>query len=103
MCHPIIHPFLLLDDGLVICRPVCSEPPATFGLPPFTEHKFTKLKIRRFWCYQNLKKHFIVSLHFEEYNNVCGDRGGTVVKVLRYKSEGLWFDPNWFHWNFSLT
>jgi len=23
-----------------------------------------------------------------------GDRGNTVVKVLRYKSEGLWFDPN---------
>ena len=21
-----------------------------------------------------------------------GDRGGTVVKVLRYKSEGRWFD-----------
>ena len=32
-----------------------------------------------------------------------GDRGGTVVKVLCYKSEGSWFDPRWFHWNFSLT
>ena len=32
-----------------------------------------------------------------------GDRGGTVVKVLRYKSEGRWFDPSWCHWNFSLT
>ena len=31
-----------------------------------------------------------------------GDRGGTVVKVLRYKSEGRWFDPSWCHWNFSL-
>ena len=31
-----------------------------------------------------------------------GDRGGTVVKVLCYKSEGRWFDPNWCHWNFSL-
>jgi len=30
-------------------------------------------------------------------------RGGTVVKVLHYKSEGRWFDPNWCHWNFSLT
>ena len=27
----------------------------------------------------------------------------TVVKVLRYKSEGRWFDPIWCHWNFSLT
>jgi len=24
-----------------------------------------------------------------------GDRGGTVVKVLYYKSEGRWFDPSW--------
>ena len=32
-----------------------------------------------------------------------GDRGGTVVKVLRYKSEGRWFDSRWYHWNFSLT
>ena len=24
-------------------------------------------------------------------------------KVLRYKSEGRWFDSRWCHWNFSLT
>ena len=29
--------------------------------------------------------------------------GGTVVKVLRYKSEGRWFDSRRCHWNFSLT
>ena len=23
--------------------------------------------------------------------------GGTVVKVLCYKSQGLWFDPSWCH------
>ena len=23
--------------------------------------------------------------------------------VLRYKSEGRWFDPSWCHWKFSLT
>ena len=28
-----------------------------------------------------------------------GDRGGTVIKVLCYKSEGRWFDSNWCHWN----
>jgi len=27
-----------------------------------------------------------------------GDRGSTVVKVLYYKSEGRWFDPSWCHW-----
>jgi hypothetical protein len=26
-----------------------------------------------------------------------GDRGSTVVNVLRYKSEGRWFDPRWCH------
>jgi len=30
-----------------------------------------------------------------------GDCSGTVVKVLYYKLEGRWFDPNWCH--FSLT
>jgi hypothetical protein len=25
-----------------------------------------------------------------------------VVKVLRYKSEGRWFDSSWCHWNFSF-
>jgi hypothetical protein len=28
--------------------------------------------------------------------------GGTVVKVLCYKSQGRWFDSRWCHWNFSL-
>ena len=32
----------------------------------------------------------------------AGGRGGTVIKVLYYKSEGRWFDPSWCHWNFSL-
>jgi hypothetical protein len=36
-------------------------------------------------------------------NYTSGDRGSTVVKVLRYKSEGRWFDSRWCHWNFSLT
>ena len=25
------------------------------------------------------------------------------LDVLRYKSEGRWFDPRWCRWNFSLT
>ena len=32
-----------------------------------------------------------------------GDRGGTAVKALCYKSEGRCFDPRWCQWNFSLT
>jgi hypothetical protein len=29
--------------------------------------------------------------------------GGTVVTVLRYKSEGRWFDSRWCHWNFPIA
>ena len=32
-----------------------------------------------------------------------GDLGGTVAKVLCYKSEGRLFDPSLCLWNFSLT
>ena len=32
-----------------------------------------------------------------------GDGGGSVVKVLCYKSEGRWFGSRWCHWNISLT
>jgi len=28
---------------------------------------------------------------------IVQDRGGTVVKMLCYKSEGPWFDPTWCH------
>jgi hypothetical protein len=37
-----------------------------------------------------------ITLQMYRYMN-CGDRGSTVVKVLRYKSEGGWFDPRWCH------
>ena len=39
----------------------------------------------------------------QTYFPIWGDRGGTVVKVLCYKSEGRWFDPRWCHWHFLLT
>jgi hypothetical protein len=44
-----------------------------------------------------------LTFFFDVYLIVVGDRGGTVVKILRYKSEGHWFDSRWFLWNFSLT
>ena len=46
--------------------------------------------------------HVSVKFYVNTLNNT-GDRGGTVVKVLCYKSEGRWFDPIWCHWNMSLT
>jgi len=27
---------------------------------------------------------------------IIGDRGSTVVKLLCYKREDRWFDPNWY-------
>jgi hypothetical protein len=43
------------------------------------------------------------NLFTAQYSLEAGDRGGTVVKVLGYKSEGRWFDSRWCHGNFSLT
>jgi hypothetical protein len=50
-----------------------------------------------------------ISFHFTRKENIftkrdterIADRGGTVVKVLCYKSVGRWFDSRWSHWNFS--
>ena len=49
------------------------------------------------------KTSFSESSELEHVDGLVGDRGGAVVKVLCYKSEGRWFDPRWCHWNFSLT
>ena len=38
---------------------------------------------------------------FDLMTGLTGDRGGTVVKELCYKSEGRLFDPRLCHWNFS--
>jgi hypothetical protein len=53
------------------------------------------------WCTQRWECNGV-----ENYPSYCyqiGDRGGTVVKVPCYKSEGRWFDSRRCHWNFSLT
>ena len=34
---------------------------------------------------------------------IHGDRGSTVVKMLRYTSEDRWFDSRWRYWDFSMT
>jgi hypothetical protein len=34
---------------------------------------------------------------------LSGDRGSTVVKVLRYKSEGRWFDPRWYQFFIDIN
>ena len=47
--------------------------------------------------------HIVLYCILYYYSLQLGDSGSTVVKLLRYKSEGRWFDSSWFHWNFSLT
>jgi len=38
---------------------------------------------------------------FDQFTELlAGDRSSTVVKVLRYKSEGRWFKPRWCQWIF---
>ena len=46
---------------------------------------------------------FFCRYSFRSLVSYSGDRGGTVVKLLCYGSEGRLFDPSWCHWNFSLT
>ena len=54
-------------------------------------------------CIANGAQHTLRQYEFISYpfHAVCVvvtvDRVGTVVKVLRYKSEGRWFDPRWCH------
>jgi hypothetical protein len=43
--------------------------------------------------------YIIHSLHHRQLGTADG---GTVVKVLCYKSEGRWFDSRWCHLNISL-
>jgi len=74
----------------------------------FTEIKFMLLIMHMIIIFT----HHICSRVLESRVNVSrfglvcallGDRGGTVVKVLCYKSEGRWFNSRWCHWNFSLA
>jgi hypothetical protein len=41
----------------------------------------------------HIKYNFIQHTVLTKLPDLGGDRGSTAVKVLRYKSEGHWFDP----------
>ena len=55
--------------------------------------KYNKLRIAEELC------HTFVNI----VKNKLFLRGGVVVKALRYKPAGRWFDSRWCHWNFSVT
>jgi len=76
---------------------------------PLVVHPVDRLPYRR--SYRDSQEISLMTLKSEVLTVVfikiatawSGDRGGTVVKVLCYKSEGCWFDPSLCSWNSSLT
>ena len=70
------------------------DPPQCAGFPYLQRYLFSSVFTDKFVCA------FLIS---PKYLFLSWDHGGTVFKVLCYKSEGRWFDPSWCHWHFSLT
>jgi len=56
--------------------------------------------VKKFICANQRQKSKVHSLITSCTTIYRGDRGSTVFKVLRYKSEGRWFDPSWCQWIF---
>ena len=67
----------------------------------FYHLQLTKICANAVWLSLYGEVHFVGDLTYIRISTA--DRGGTVVKALRYKSVGRWFDPSWCHWFFSLT
>ena len=78
---------------------------------PVQAWEFQKVQVPKFRDNRHMTVVRLWALHIDGLyslgnipgTHLCWGRGGTVVKVLRYKSEGRWFDSRWCHWNFSLT
>ena len=83
----ILHMEILTHTKLVTCS--MASPSVLHTWP----HYATKITVE-YNC-------FLVNL--ESHREIRGDCGGTVVKVLCYKSEGRWFDSRLCHWNFPVT
>jgi hypothetical protein len=91
---PIIQNWLSVYRTAFICSEECDIVPRSYCLV----------------CFVALCAPVIVSVisAFLLLHNICvfGYHSSTVVKVLRYKSEGHWFDPRWchgiFHWHKSF-
>ena len=84
----------------------CYEQFSVFGVDQLGRkcgHLWSKAKCFGLSIWYEIEKELILSPHIEltlsplqlVYIALCaGDRGGTVVKVLCYKSEGHWFEPS---------
>ena len=87
-----------------LARPNRSISPPVTGntTKPSINYSSTNVTFTECWGALSLSLSLYIYIYIYIYI-YRGDRGGTVVKVLCYKSEGRWFDPSWCHWNFSLT
>jgi len=95
--HQISNRDILLDVGW------CGEPltatvwhisTLTEGWPRSTKRPKGDRYRRTGRCYRHYNKCCAPVLLFSTLPVLFRDRGGTVVKVLCYKSEGHWFDPS---------
>ena len=81
-------------NSLSVCIGWCAD--------QVTSAHITKTPTRYKTSYNNHSARYtpndIVTIHSSILS--IGDRGGTVVKVLCYKSEGRWFDTSWCQWIF---
>jgi len=79
-----------LPPSFNLARPNLSISPPVTGntTKPSINYSSTNVTFRE--CWEAIYIYIYIYIYRE-------DRGGTVVKVLCYKSEGSWFDPSWFH------
>jgi len=72
------------------CTTPLESPPPLFLKALHEKIKSCNLHLGFYWMHSE----------FNSGTKELGDHGSTVVKVLRYKLEGLWFDPSWCQWIF---
>jgi len=72
---------------------------------PFTKHIASHTSKTNVLIFVNNKfdpQFFFIHVYFYSLHVSDGDCGSSVVKLLCYKSEVLWFVPSWFNWKFLL-
>jgi len=93
-----MHCLSLLTSNIYSHRPTC------FGSSEPISERFVHKEILISTCKTYKFKTLCEVIAICKYIILLlGDRGGTLLKVLCYKSKGRWVDPGWGHWNFSLT
>jgi len=87
VCHEEFYLHVVSSSS---CIPAVCIEPVLFLIPLQCVNLFSNLSK----CVIYVTKNNIDALLLTFYQQLSGDRGGTVVKVLCYKSEGRWFDSS---------